>query len=500
MATPRRKKVGNTPARSTQTPRRNPSKPGMGGANTPKVNNSALKNYFRDNVDPGFWRGNQQQTPIGDNMGVAAALRALGIDNGAMPKGGFGFNADQRGSIIDELQQLQGGLNGENTPNFDWNNAYGIAGNLRNWERQAGVKGGIQPLNATQMQREQFGAAVTPPGRPVVQGGQPLPGGSGGQFPTGPWDPRNHHPGQSPPWNPGQPPIFSHPQAQPAYPQAGQINYGPVGPGPTPPQGYSPGNPHQGPPPDPTQFPGYYSPGHMHEPPYGQQPMQGPPQQAMYGGAQGGMMPPFQGTSPGGSSPGPTAATGNPQQAQMQQNPRQGLGFQQLDLPNWNQFINGYYGELPQQPQYLTGAGLQQQQALMNQLRNNLSGLGSVYGQVAPQYNMAGQRLQTNYGIDREALGGSLANRGIFEGGLADTQFQRQLGDYNRQLQDLNSAAQGQVSDIYSQAGGQFDDVIAQLLALYSQQAQQQAQSGSAPYEAKKRKPPKKDDKKKKAA
>jgi hypothetical protein len=328
----------------------------------------------------------------------------------------------------------------------------GVAGNIQSWEQQLGLHpGNLDSLGATQGQQQAFGHALAGYGQ--GQPGQGYHGGQGGQGG-----------GQG---GGGQ-------QAGQVPPQAGQMPYQV----PPPPQGYSPGyhNPNQ------PQFqppPQSYSPGYQN-PNLVQQPQQPAPQQQM--APQGGM-PPFQGASPGQAGPqGPSPTAG---QAGPQGGPQgtDRFGFQPLQLPGWQSFINGYNQEMPQQPTYLTGEGLAQWQGYESALQNQLAGLQAQYGRLAPEYNQQGQRLMTNYDTERGQLGGNLAQSGIFNSGVAQQAFQNQQTDYNRQFQDLQSAAQDQLGGYYSQAGSAFDQTMQQLLALERQQAGQQAQNPNAPYQ-----------------
>lgn len=459
MATPRR--VKNSPKQSTLLPRRNSSKPGMGGQNRPGTSGN-----------PGLWGGNQQAPG-----NVAQALTGLGFD---APDGGFGFDQGQQSSLMAELARIQQAMAGrEMAPQFDYNPNRGIAGNLGAYERQLGIDPHhIDPLGASQGQRQGFASAVgyqgqLPPMQHPMQGppqGPPQQHG-GWDAGHGGWQGPNAGqpqmgPQQQVPNYPQHPPQWYSPghmgggmgQQQPQIPWYGQFGHdappGPAGAGQyQPPQSFSPGNP------------GFQNPLMQQQ---SQMQGQAPPQAAM---------PPFPGASP----------TAGAEAAQASQ----GFGFQPLQLPGFSNFVQPYYGELPTQPSYLTGQGQVQQQAYMNALRNQLAGLQSQYGQVAPEYNLAGTRLGTNYGVDRERLAGNLGSHGVYGSGYADTQFNRQETDYNRQFQDLRSQAQNALGGIYSQAGSAFDQTQQALLDLYAQQARQQAANPSAPYQAHRKPTPK---------
>lgn len=535
------RRMSNSPSRGTLLSRRNPAKPGMGGSNRRNTpgNQQALQQYLQKEMQGkmgnggggnGLWGGPKQ----GNASGVGGALRDLGFD---APKGGFGFNADQQTALMAELARITQGAQGRDI-NYDWNASKGIAGNLGLLERQLGMDAHrIAPLGASFDQRQGFANAMGFQGQLPHNSG---PGGPGGGLPPDPTIPGfpggQGHPRQSP-WdrghggwdNPDRRDQWPHPQPGPQLP-AQQVPPGPMLPAqpvpqPMPPYGYSPGNgphqPPQQPPPysespgnpangyQPPSFPGYYSPGNPHQGmPQGGQP---PPQQGPMGSPPASFGPPqqYQGPPPG-SQPGPSyqnpgrpvmppfsgGASGPPGSSpggapygQYDQ-----LDWDRLNLPNWNQFTKGYYNELPNQPVYLSGAGLVEQQALMNQLRNQQAAFQGQYGQIAPQFNQGAMRIGHDYEQAHNDLEDSLSGRGIFDSSIAPQEMQLQQAGFNRQLQDLTQAGQSQVSDLYAGAGQSFDQTIQALLDLYRQEANRAAEDPHGPYprkNQKRRNPPK---------
>lgn len=478
-----RRKISATLSRSTQTPRRNLARNGVGGTDPRQAAGQA--------AGGGFWKGLPGSGGEGDSNfptparkkavaqgqpagadpytpGVGHLLRQMGLGGPGLHVGtGFGFDAEQKAAIDTELMRIRQYMADHENQHLRDQLALGqggIAGNLMQWERQLGMHPhDIGPQGATQQQQNMFSSALQYRNNGWGGGGGGWGGGGGGGG------------GQQ------QPPPGSNPPANPHDPaNANQF-----------PGYYSPGNPHQpAPPADPNQFPGYYSPGNPHQGVGGAPPGYAAPapQQAApqgYAPQQQGVMPPFAQAAPTQASPMGMGGDTTP----ATYGPTQQLAFQPLQLPNWNQFAQGGYSELPQAPPGLTGQAFTQEQAYMNQLRNGLAGLQGQYGQIAPQVNQQALQMQNDYGLAHQQAAEDLASRGIFDSGVARDTFQTQQADANRQLQALLQAGQGQVSDLYGQAGGLFDQTNQNLLDLFAQDTANQAANPNAPYQSHKKKP-----------
>ena len=523
MATPRR--IKNSPSRSTLLPRRNAARPGMGGSNgLPKINGQG----------GGFWQGLPGSGGENDGglshrlkvlmsekaaeaqggggqggngnyvPGIGSILHKMGLGTGGGLGTGFGFDQQQKLIVGQELQRIreymaQHQLEHNAKDQLHFQPGMGIGGTLASWERQLGMPvDQVGQIGATQDQQDMFRKALQFQNNGWGGGGGGWGGGGGGGGHNGGGG--NGGGGPGPQDSPGN----KH--------QAGMMPYQP------PPQYYSPGNPHDpaqgfsgqpaqspqqaamaqayGAPTSPVQAgagfgmpPGMPPPQYQPPPQAMGVPQYGAPAQMAPPGPPQGLMPPFAQGSSGAGTPGgdTTPATYGPTQQ---------LQFQTPQLPGWNQFTHGYYGELPQQPGFLTGAGETQWQAIMNQVRNGMAGLQGQYGQIQPQLAQQGLRMQNDYAQAHEATAEDLAARGIFDSGAARETFQQQQAQANRSIQDLLAAGQGQVGDLYGQAGNLFDTAQAELLNLIQQQAAQQATAANAPYHRNNKKPTPKRNKK----
>lgn len=498
-----RRKVSNTPSRNTLLPRRNPAVPGMGGSTgfwrgLPGSGGEGDGNYPMPRRRPtGDGRGPRptpgQTPPIFDRSqmqqvpGIRHMLEQMGL-GGGVPEGpaGFGFNTQQRIGIGDELARIQAYLanhpydprtHGQGPPQLHIGPNAGVGQALQQWEQQIGMHpGNVGTFGAGQHQQDMFRQAL---------GWNPPPIGSGGGGQGGP-GPQHMGQAQQVPYPQLQAQQVPVPQQIPPYGQLGhdaQRGGPPMPADPTQfPGYYSPGHRDHGPPQQPPQIPWYGQLGHDAPPgPYGPPPMQGPPMQPpgmqspaymnpAMAAAQAGAMPPF---VPGGTDPAAAAAGGG-------RDPW-ALDFQQAQLPSWNPAVQAMYGQIPGQPQYLSGAGLASQQGYMNQLRQGLAGLQGQYGQIAPEYNLGGRRIVNDYNQAHASLAESLAARGIYGSGITGQDFTQQQADYNRQLQDLQRAAQQQATGVFGQASDLFGATEGNLYDLYRQEALAAAQNPYTP-------------------
>lgn len=148
-------------------------------------------------------------------------------------------------------------------------------------------------------------------------------------------------------------------------------------------------------------------------------------------------------------------------------------------MPAWDKVLQHYQPPNPGLP--LTGYGEQARNQLENALSSDMAGYGAQYSQIAPQYNLQNQRIQTNQGIDTQHTAESLADRGIFNSGITNTQLQQLAGMYNRQHQDLISNAQQQATGVTQGVSGAVGNYYSGLADLYNQIAATEYQNPNSP-------------------
>lgn len=156
-----------------------------------------------------------------------------------------------------------------------------------------------------------------------------------------------------------------------------------------------------------------------------------------------------------------------------------GVGLGPLQMPEWTSVLNNYRPANPGLP--LTGYGEEGRRNLEAQLQLNLASYGAQYNQVAPQYNLANQRIQTNENLDIENKKEELADRGIFLSGITDQDMTEMGGMYNRQYQDLLLGAQQNVAGISSGLSGSLGDYYGGLADLMARIARTEYDNPNSP-------------------
>ena len=131
--------------------------------------------------------------------------------------------------------------------------------------------------------------------------------------------------------------------------------------------------------------------------------------------------------------------------------------------------LNSQFNQLPLTPGMALG-----QSGLLAQLQGALSGAQAGYGDTVGQYNLGLGRQGTDEGIEREALGASLAARGMLSrgSGVAANQNTLQQNTFNRQRQDMGLLAQRQLAEYIRQAQAAYGNYGQGLSGLALESAQ----------------------------
>lgn len=156
-----------------------------------------------------------------------------------------------------------------------------------------------------------------------------------------------------------------------------------------------------------------------------------------------------------------------------------GTNIPAFTLPSWTNVMQHYQPPKVNLP--LTGYGQASLNSIEDSLAANLAGYGAQYSQIAPQYNLQNARIATNEGQDRAHLAETLADRGIFNSGITNDQFQQLAGNYNRNYQDLISQAEQQAINTTSGVSGTVGDYYNSLADLYNQIAATEYQNQNSP-------------------
>ena len=124
--------------------------------------------------------------------------------------------------------------------------------------------------------------------------------------------------------------------------------------------------------------------------------------------------------------------------------------------PNLNRVTAKYQEQMAKLPMTPEGEAMRRQ--LEDRLRAEIAQQRAGYGMAASQMNLGLGRLGTDYGIAREQLGSSLADRGVMGigSGVMSNMGQLQSNDFNRQRQDLMNQGQAQMQDYLGQASNSF--------------------------------------------
>lgn len=156
-----------------------------------------------------------------------------------------------------------------------------------------------------------------------------------------------------------------------------------------------------------------------------------------------------------------------------------GTDIPAFTLPSWTNVMQHYQPPKVNLP--LTGYGQASLNSIEDSLASNLAGYGAQYSQIAPQYNLQNARIQTNEGQDRAHLAETLADRGIFNSGVTNTDFTNLAGQYNRNYQDLISSTEQQAANTTSGISGTVGDYYNALADLYNQIAATEYQNQNSP-------------------
>ena len=117
----------------------------------------------------------------------------------------------------------------------------------------------------------------------------------------------------------------------------------------------------------------------------------------------------------------------------------------------------------------LSGAYEQGQRGLQDALSGRLMGIAAQRDQIGPALGLFQQRMGTDQTKDQNSLNTSLADRGVFDSGIRETDTAELVRGYDRARQDALTGAAREYADLDTQAGEALNEFNRELQDLLLQ-------------------------------